>query len=79
MVIDETVYNPKWDKSPNLRDIFAMGEHSMPGFSHVPELAAKFIGIKPEEYDPIKHTPLVLATWRYRCADAMLHARDMRD
>jgi len=73
MLTDE--YNPHWDKSPNLRDIFAMHESTLPNFLLIPENGAKYLGMDPKDYNPEKHLPLVLCAWRYQVADAMLVTR----
>ncbi len=63
-------WSPLDDMRPNMRDIFAMNESTTPNIDV--STAEKYIGLKPGEFDMLKHWPIVKAKWRYECADAML-------
>ena len=64
-------WSPLNDLHPNLRDILAMAERTSPTMSI--EEVCDYLDLKPgEKYEPLKHYPLVMAKWRYECADAML-------
>ena len=69
-------YDPELDQSHNLRDELAGMATIVPAFLEQRELAAAYLGLKPEEYDPLKHMALAWVKWRYQCADAALLVRD---
>jgi hypothetical protein len=51
-------------------ETFAMNEISEPQLDI--DGAAKFIGMPANEFVKSKHWPLVLAKWRFMCAEAMV-------
>lgn len=75
--IPDGTWNQTYDPGMTLLDEFAAHERDVPAFAedrgkHEHADVAALIGIKPEDFDPVKHWPTALAKWRYRCAIAMV-------
>lgn len=67
------------DSQPTLRDRFAMAarDEDLECYESWPlAKCADYIGVAPEDYNPLQDWPKVRAKARYKFADAMLKVRE---
>ncbi|MFA7279143.1 MAG: hypothetical protein WC100_03515 [Sterolibacterium sp.] len=75
----EITWSPQDEIHPNMRDMIAIHEGSVPlAIVRDAETMAKYIGVPVSQFRMETHFCKVLAKWRYQVADAMLEEKEKR-